>query len=388
MHRCLYLLLGLVVAFALALPATAAADITLGTTAQPAGSSPGNCAAGYMIGQETSDPSTPDTVPPPGGQITGWQTNTTGDTAGSGLTLVVLRPNEGAYTVVGVDPEVLPTPLPTDGIATFTLPTPLQVQSGDVLSLYSFNGVGNCAWGGVSDAADRISLFMLAVAPGPADSETPLANASGYLLDVAATLAPSDVDAGVTTSVGPSGATAGHPALLISTVVNNGPASAPITFTDQVPAGLTINSAAAGDGTCSTSGQTVTCTITGLPAGQSVPVEVIATPSAAGSYTNSVSIALNAGASDPNPTNNTAAATLSVASGAPPAKCVVPALRAVPSGLARTVLNDLGCKVKTAKAHSQSIRKGTVVSTNPGHGTYASGVTITLIISSGPKKHK
>lgn len=170
MHRCLYLLLGLVVAFALALPATAAADITLGTTAQPAGSSPGNCAAGYMIGQETSDPSTPDTVPPPGGQITGWQTNTTGDTAGSGLTLVVLRPNEGAYTVVGVDPEVLPTPLPTDGIATFTLPTPLQVQSGDVLSLYSFNGVGNCAWGGVSDAADRISLFMLAVAPGPADS--------------------------------------------------------------------------------------------------------------------------------------------------------------------------------------------------------------------------
>ncbi len=132
----------------------------------------------------------------------------------------------------------------------------------------------------------------------------------------------------------------------------------------------------------------MTCTITGLPAGQSVPVEVIATPSAAGSYTNSVSIALNAGASDPNPTNNTAAATLSVASGAPPAKCVVPALRAVPSGLARTVLDDLGCKVKTAKAHSKSVRKGTVVSTNPGHGTYASGVTITLIISSGPKKHK
>ena len=121
----------------------------------------------------------------------------------------------------------------------------------------------------------------------------------------------------------------------------------------------------------------MTCTITGLPAGQSVPVEVIATPSAAASYTNSVSIALNAGASDPNPTNNTAAATLSVASGAPPAKCVVPALRAVPSGLARTVLNDLGC-----------IRKGTVVSTNPGLGTYASGVTIALIISSGPEKHK
>jgi uncharacterized protein DUF11/PASTA domain-containing protein len=375
MHRCLYTLLGLGITVAFALPATASADVTLGSVAQPAGSSPGNCAAGYMIGQQTSDPSTPDTVPPPGGQITGWQTNTTGDTAGSELTLVVLRPNEGAYTVVGVDPEVLPTPLPTDGIATFTLPTPVQVQGGDVLSLYSFNGVGNCAWGGVSDAADRISLFMLAAAPGPADSETPLANTSGYLLDVAATLAPSDVDAGVTTSAGPSGAIAGHPALLISTVVNNGPASAPINFNDQVPAGLTINSAAAGDGTCSISGQTVTCTITGLPVAQSVPVEVIATPSAAGSYTNSVSI-------------DTAAATLSVASGASPGTCIVPALRGLPSVLARTVLDDLGCKVKTAKAHSQSIHKGTVISTDPGRGRYASATTITLIISSGPKKHK
>jgi hypothetical protein len=388
MHRCLYAVLGLGVTLALALPTTAAADITLGTTTQPAGSNPGNCSAGYMIGQETSDPSTPDTVPPPGGQITGWQTNTDGDTAGSGLTLVVLRPNEGAYTVVGVDPEVLPTPLPTDGIATFTLPNPLQVQGGDVLSLYSFNGVGNCAWGGVSDADDRISLFMLAVAPGPADSEAPLANTSGYFLDLAATLAPSDVDAGVTTSAGPSGATVGHPALLGSTVVNNGPASAPITFTDQLPTGLTINSVAAGDGTCSTSGQTVTCTITGLSAGQSVPVEVIATPSTAGSYTNSVSIALNAGAVDPNPANNTGAATLSVASGAPPASCVVPALKGVSSGLARAVLRDLGCKVKTAKAHSNSIRKGAVVRINPGDGRYAAGATITLVVSSGPKRHK
>lgn len=388
MHRWLYTLLGLGVAVAVALPATAAADVTLGTTAQPAGSSAGNCAAGYMIGQETSDPSTPDTVPAPGGQITEWQTNTTGDTAGSGLTLVVLRPSQGAYTAVGIDPEILPTPLPTDGIATFTPPTPLPVQGGDVLALYSFNGVGNCAWGGVSDAADRIGLFMPTAAPGPGDSETPLASTSGYFLDLAATLAPNDVDAGVTTSAGPSGATTGHPALLSSTVVDNGPASAPITFTDQVPAGLMINSAAAGDGTCSTTGQTVTCAITGLSSGQSVPVEVIATPTTAGSYTNSVSIALNAGGLDPNPANNTGAATLSVEPGAPSATCVVPTLRGVPSGLARVVLDDLGCDTRTAKAHSKSIRKGTVIRTNPGQGAYGSRATITLIISSGPKGRK
>jgi hypothetical protein len=175
---------------------------------------------------------------------------------------------------------------------------------------------------------------------------------------------------------------------LSSTVLNNGPAGAPITFTDQVPAALTIISAAAGDGTCSISGQTVTCAINGLSAGEGVPVDVIATPTTAGSYTNSVSIALSTGAVDPNPANNTAAATLSVASGAPPARCVVPALRGVPSSLARAVLGDLGCKVKTAKAHSKPVRKGMVIRTNPGQGTYASQAAITLLISSGPTKHK
>jgi Domain of unknown function DUF11 len=388
MHRSLYTLLGLGVTLALALPAAAAADITLGSVAQPAGSSPGSCGAGTMGAQETSDPSTPDTVPPPGGQITEWETNTTGDTANGALTLVVLRPNEGAYTVVGIDPEVLPTPLPTDGIATFTPLTPLAVQGGDVLGLYTFDGVGNCTWIGVSDAADRFEAFMPTVPPAPGDSETPLAGGSGYFLDLSATLAPSDVDAGVTTSAGPSGATAGHPALFSSAVLNNGPASAPITFTDQVPAGLAIDSAAAGDGTCSISGQTVTCAINGLPAKESVPVDVIATPTTAGSYMNSVSIVLSTGALDPDPANNAAAATLSVVSGAPPARCVVPALKGVPSGLARAVLSDLECKVKAAKAHSNSIRKGAVVRTNPGDGTYAAGATITLVVSSGPKRHK
>jgi hypothetical protein len=85
MRRLLDTLLGLGVAFAPALPATATADITLGTAAQPAGSSSAGCAAGDMAAHETSDPSTPDTVPSPGGQITESETNTTGDTSG-GLT--------------------------------------------------------------------------------------------------------------------------------------------------------------------------------------------------------------------------------------------------------------------------------------------------------------
>jgi hypothetical protein len=209
------------------------------------------------------------------------------------------------------------------------------------------------------------------------------------LVDVAATFAPSNEDAGVTTSAGPANAAVGRSALLSSTVGNGGPGIDPITFADKVPAGLTIDSAAAGDGTCSTSGQTVTCRINGLPVGQSVPVDVVVTPSAAGTYANSVSVAVAAGTTDPNTSNNTASATLTVGpavSAVSPVKCVVPKLKGTPSGIAKTVLKELGCKVKLTRRHSSTVHKGLVIKTKPGAGTYANLKTVTLIVSSGPKK--
>src|ERR1700747_3222319 len=68
-------------AVALAVPAAAAGDTTLGTTTPPSGSTADACGADVMGIQIGSDASTPYTVPSPG-ELTQWQTNTAGDTTG------------------------------------------------------------------------------------------------------------------------------------------------------------------------------------------------------------------------------------------------------------------------------------------------------------------
>jgi hypothetical protein len=341
-----------------------------------------------MAAQFASDPGTPYSVPAPGGTITQWQTNTAGDTAGQPLELVVLgATGNGSYSVVAIDAEAVPKPLPAGGIATFTPPTPLTVATGDVVGLYQFgNGSQNCYWSGGSIAADDgLGAFEPVSPPAPGQSVSPLATLPNSVVDVSATVVLLSQDAGVTTSVGPASAAAGRLAVLSSTVRNQGPGTGPITFVDRVPAGLTID-APAGGGGCSISGQTVTCTITGLAVGQSTPVDVVVTPSAAGAYSNSVSVTVASGTPDPNASNNAASATLVVGPPTSIVKCLVPRLKGASSGLAKTVLNDLGCKVKVSHSHSSAVHKGLVITTKPGAGTYGFHTTVTLVVSSGQKK--
>ena len=382
--------LGFVTAMlALVTPAAAGAAVTLGTTTQPSGSAPVACSMGTIGAELTSDPGTLYTVPAPGGALTEWQTNTAGDAAGEPLELVVLgATGNGGYTVVAIDAEVVPSPLPASGIATFTPPTPLTVGTGDVLGLYQFgSGNQNCGWsgGGSIPAGDGLGAFKPASPPSPGASVSPVATVPNAVVDVSAIVIPLSQDAGVTTSAGSATAAAGRLALLSSTIINQGPGTGPITFVDHVPAGLAID-AAAGSGGCSISSQTVTCTITGLAVGQSTPVDVVVTPSAAGTYSNSVSVAVAAGTPDPNASNNAASASLVVGPAAPTVKCLVPKLKGASSGLAKTVLNDLDCKVNVSRSHSSAIRKGFVITTKPGAGTYDSQTTVTLVVSSGPKR--
>jgi plastocyanin domain-containing protein len=175
--------------------------------------------------------------------------------------------------------------------------------------------------------------------------------------------------------------------VLRSTVTNHVPgAGGTVTFTDIVPSRLKVEVAAATGGSCSVAGQSVTCAISGLAVGQSATITVVVTPSTAGNYANSVAVAGPSGVADGNSANNTAQATLAVRASVS-AKCVVPSLRGVASRTAKTVLRDLGCKVKTKTSHSNSVLKGSVIKTAPGAGTYAYQRQITLIISSGRKKH-
>jgi Domain of unknown function DUF11/PASTA domain len=387
---------GLGLLFAFSANAAASTSTTLGSTTVPSGAMEGACSeAPYpTVVQSAQDPTTPYFVPAGGGVITQWQTNVTGDTPGAPLTFAVVSPSSGGdYTVVGADSETIPDPLPASGVATFTLASPLAVEAGDTLALYSSSPDVACFFGGGSTPLDANIVAVDDAAPPPSAGQTLTpaescaeAGVSGCTLNVAANLVQSE-DAGVTTSAVPSNGTAGYPALLSSTVSNGGPASAPITFTDTVPSGLTINAAAAGQGACSMSGQTVTCTITGLPPGQSAPVDVVVTPTATGSYTNTVSVA--ASLTDPNAANNTASATLTVGASASARKCAVPKLKGVKLSLAKQLLHPLGCKAGPVRhAHSKSVHKGFVIGTRPGPGTYAAGRKITLLVSSGPaKKH-
>src|SRR5882757_7031837 len=90
----------LTAAFALAAPALAAADTTIGSTAIPDNSSPLTCPSGggpmiplYLM--VSSDPSTPYVVPAGAWDVTSWQINATGAAPSAQVTFVVLRPIAG-----------------------------------------------------------------------------------------------------------------------------------------------------------------------------------------------------------------------------------------------------------------------------------------------------
>jgi hypothetical protein len=306
------------------------------------------------------------------------------------MTFLVLGPAGVGYTVVGSDTETLPNPLPSSNTASFTLSKPMQVAAGDTLALYSPT-TDVCQFGAASvPISDTVFGSTTAVLPPPDGTALTVngGTSSGEELDVAATLSTSE-DAQVQTSTVPATVAPGDTTVLSSSVTDGGPVVGPITFVDQVPAGLSIQSATAGLGTCSVAGQNVTCTISGLAAGQTVPVQVVVTASAAGTFTNIVNVSAPAGITDPVAANNLASASLTVSAPQQPQHCIVPGLRRVPAGSARLVLKELGCTVRVVRQHS-TVGKGLVIGVRGKTGTYPYHQVVTLIVSSGrkPKRKK
>jgi len=367
--------------FALFVFTGSAGAATLGITAQPTGSSGGDCQPTGIYGMVSNDPSTVFIVPAGGGEVTQWQTSTVGDVAGSSVTMLVLAPSGANYSVVGTDTEKIPSPLPASGEAEYTLSTPIQAAAGDTLGIYS-PAANICFFEGGAVPGDD-EIFAAPGSPTVGTSLTPELRVDGYEPNIGATYVTNE-DAGVQSSTPTSSASVGSSAVLTSTVMNNGPELSPITFVDQVPSGLTLQSALAGSGTCVISSQTVTCTISGLAVGQSASIDVIVTPSKVGSYASSVSVSVP-GVTDPNTANNTASSTLVVA--ALPQQCIVPALRKLSLASARALLKQLGCTVRDLKQHS-SIANGLVISVRGGVASYRYHQLVTLIVSEGPKKRK
>jgi uncharacterized repeat protein (TIGR01451 family) len=399
-----FLLAGLVVA--LAVPAAAGADTTLGITAQPDGSTANSCPAGptppaneLLFEFAGTPPSGPLTVPSSSTPLalTQWAVNADGVTANQQLTVVVMQvvlTGTPSLTVVGMDTEtVTPPASPADDVEQFTLSQPIPVQSGELIGQYAPATTPGltCYWSGGSSETAEVEGLAQSSPPTDGESITPTGSgvsSSESDLNLAATLSPVSYDAGVSMTAAPSNAIVGQPAVLTATVTNHGPQSGPITFTDPVPSGLTVDYAAASAGSCTTSTvNIVSCTLTDVAVGQSTKVAIVVTPKSAQSYADNGAVSLTGG-TDPNPANDSASTTLKVRPPGP-TKCVVPKLGGVSLATMKKLLPLLGCKVgKVKKAKSKSVAKGDVISTSPGAGSYAAGKSIAITESSGKPKPK
>ncbi len=325
-------------------------------------------------------------MPTGGGLITSWETSF--GSPGAPVSLVMLRPTStaGSYTVVGSDSESLPTPIAANHISAFAVSTPIAVQGGDVLGIaVGAHSASACIYeGGTGDTIfDGIAP---ALAPGtsltgPSSGEKERVNLSAELIQ--------SVDLSLGEAITPASGAPGV-ALISLTPGGPGPGGVPATVSDIVPAGLTVLAAATSSGgSCSVTGQTVTCSLSEVSLGAAAPViDIVVSSTAPGTYTNQA--LLTPGLADSNPANNTASATLTVTAPNPPAMCTVISFKGATLGLTETALKALHCHVgKVKKVASKTVRKGLVVSTSLKPGTSAAAnTTVGINVSSGKPKKK
>jgi uncharacterized repeat protein (TIGR01451 family) len=386
-----------------------AGAVTLGDTTLPSGSTMGpacSTSSNAEIIQTATDSSFGYTVPAGGGSINSWSFNTTGATAGTPYSLLVARPSGSSYQIVGSDSVTVPSSSPA--IASFSLAKPITVQGGDVLGVIVTAGKNtvDCRFkGGALPDDDIVGSSLSSTATG---SIFNLSNTTpNELVNVAANLVQSN-DVAVSQKAEPSSISQGDYGAFVISVTNSGPSSTPITLTDTIPDGLSLISASAGTGTCTSSGQQVTCSLEGAPAS----VAIVVSPTNTGTYTNSASV--RGAITDPDSGNNSSTAKLTVVAGGGPSggsggsggssgpagttipvvtsRCLIPALKGLSLAKAKTVLHVLGCVTgKVTKKSSTSVRKGNIVSTTPRAGSSGPlGKKVGLVVSSGkpPKKAK
>jgi hypothetical protein len=331
-----------------------------------------------------------------GGALTAWRVGLFGATpaAGEPITLVVLRPlGDSSWTIAATDPHTIPTSIPADGILRFTPLAPTSVEPGDTIGILAPPDVP-CYWSdGSTPTSNRLGADLTGPALTVGQSVTALFESpDGYQLNLAADLT-SDADVRMTGAT-TTNAIVNTPTAVSATVVNGGQGAGSFNVSASLPPGLQVTGAVASGGSCTTQGQQVSCAIPRLDAGASAPVVVLVTPTVVGAQATTFTAQPAAG-QDVNPADNSATTTLNVANpptvtvidGLPPGpKCIVPTLKGATSSLARSILRQLRCKPARSTSRHAKAKKGTVLGTRPGAGTYLDGKSVQLVVSSGPAR--
>ena len=165
------------------------------------------------------------------------------------------------------------------------------------------------------------------------------------------------------------------------TVENHGPApAAAVKVSDPLPPSLTLVSASASQGTC-TSSTPVRCELGSLASGGSATVTVVTRSTKPGSTVNRATV--SSSTPDPLTTNNSALATTTVKGPA----CLVPNVRGKTLRAARTALGRAHCRLGKVKlAYSERIKAGRVIAQKPApRRRLRSGTRVSLTISRGPR---
>jgi uncharacterized repeat protein (TIGR01451 family) len=148
------------------------------------------------------------------------------------------------------------------------------------------------------------------------------------------------------------------------TVTNLGPGTASgVTVTDELDSHVDFGSATSTQGTCDLKGKTVTCVVGTLGASlnaQSATITINVTPKRAGQLSNTATVAVGSGDTDPNPANNSATQTTTVVAagggGGGGATCAGHAATIVGTGGPDTLTGTSGRDVIKARGGNDLIR--------------------------------
>ena len=187
---------------------------------------------------------------------------------------------------------------------------------------------------GTTQAASTFTVHITSPTTGATGGDCPNTGVVDNTGDVTTTNDGSDqssastcvqalVDLSITKAGSPATQTLGDGNITWTIVVtNNGPSAATgVTIADPMPGGNTFVSASSTQGSC-TGGAILNCSIGTMAAGASVTITLVTTPSAAGTQTNTVTVAGNR--PETNTGNNQATATVQVTAPfvPPPVFCV------------------------------------------------------------------